>query len=259
MPVELIDTHCHLTLGELAGNVERVIADAATAGVTRLVTVACHPGEVETALALHAQHPNVFVSAGIHPHEAQKVDDAELAHIAAAWTSPGMVAIGEIGLDFHYDFSPRDVQRRVFERQLELAAPAGLPLIIHSRNAQPETVALLLKHGFGGKRVVFHCFSGTPDEAAELRSHGWWTSFTGIITFRKNAEPIRQALLDTPADQLMFETDAPYLTPEPFRNIRPNEPRYLVRTVEFAAELRGTDFETLARTSTANAMLFFRL
>lgn len=303
---ELFDTHCHLATPELYPRRGRLLADAAAAGVTGILVVACTPSEFDPALALTAgaadteagrsprppqgegstasspaARPALYLATGIHPHDAAKVQESDWEALTATWRRPGVVAAGEMGLDYHYDFSPRDVQRRVFERQLELAAATGLPLIIHCRNAggasrpasssEPNPAAdadfsnaledaaeILIRHGFEHKPVVFHCFTGAPEEAARLRSHGWWTSFTGLITF-KNAGPQRQACLETPPDQLMFETDSPYLSPEPVRRMRPNEPQNLVHTIRFAAQLRGESFEDLAARATANARRFFRL
>jgi TatD DNase family protein len=258
MPIELFDTHCHLTTDELYDRREAVLTEAAAAGVSRILTVACRVEEFEPVLGMRGLMPGLSIATGIHPHEAGRVQEHHWAALAATWREPGVMAAGEMGLDYHYDFSPREAQRAVFERQLDLAAEAGLPLIIHCREAQPDAVGILIRHGFAGRRVVFHCFSGQPEEAAELRSHGWWTSFTGLITF-KNAGPQRQALLETPADQLMFETDSPYLSPEPVRRMRPNEPKNLVHTVRFAAGVIGTPFEELAARSTTNARQFFGL
>jgi len=273
MPPELFDTHCHLTSPELYDRRAQVLAGAQAAGVAHILTIACQPEEFETALKLappcqggdgggesqaSSAHPTLHLATGIHPHEAAKIQEQHWAALASTWKQPNVVAAGEMGLDFHYDFSPRDVQRAVFKRQLDSACQAGLPIIIHCREAQPDVVKILLECGFANRPVVFHCFGGTPEEAAELRSHGWWTSFTGVITFR-NAVPVQQACIETPPDRLMFETDAPYLAPEPVRRMRPNEPKTMVHTVRFAARLRGEPFEELAARSTANARRFFRL
>ncbi|MBI4579229.1 MAG: TatD family hydrolase [Planctomycetes bacterium] len=257
--MELVDTHCHLTSGELAGRADEIIAAAAHAGVTRMIAVACVPGEWDAALALQRRHPGrVWLAVGIHPHEAAKAHEGDFDRLTELWRQPGVVACGEMGLDHHYDFSPRPVQQAVFRRQLERARAVDLPVVIHCRNAHQEVVRLLLKNGCEGRRVVFHCFSGTTDEAAELWSHGWWTSFTGMITFNK-AQAVQQACLAAPTGELMFETDAPYLSPEPLRKMRPNEPRNLIHTVRFAAGLRNTSFDALATASTANAIRFFNL
>ncbi|HOW70865.1 MAG TPA: TatD family hydrolase [Phycisphaerae bacterium] len=257
--MELFDTHCHLSFADLAARAGEVVAGAIAAGVTRFITVASGSQEACTAIGLRQRHTHLWVAAGIHPHEAGKADPEEFARLAALWKErPEIVAAGEIGLDYHYDFSPRDVQRSVFMRQLELARTTGLPIIIHSREAHGDAVRILLDQGYAGRRVVFHCFSGTPEQAVELRSHGWWTSFTGVITFKK-ADVSRRVCVETPVDQLMFETDSPYLSPEPVRGMKPNEPRNLPHTVRFAAELRGMELDDLAAASTANAERFFGL
>jgi len=258
MPDDLVDTHCHLTFKDLAVQQDRVVADALAAGVSRMITVVCRGDDIGLALALRKRHPCVWVSAGIHPHEAQLASREEIDRLAASWRGPGVVACGEMGLDYHYDFSPRDVQQTVFDRQLELAADTQLPVVIHCRQAHSDTVRILTKHGYVGKNVVFHCFSGTPDEAAELRANGWWTSFSGILTF-KNATDPQQVVADAPIDQLLFETDAPYLSPEPVRRMRPNEPQNVAHTIRFAAMLRGQTFESVAAAGTANAIRFFKL
>lgn len=256
--MELIDTHCHLTSGVLARSADEVIARAADAGVTRLILVACVPEEWDAALELQSRHADrVWVAAGVHPHEAAKATEHDLDRLSEIWRLPGVVGCGEMGLDFHYDFSPRTVQHVVFREQLERARETDLSIVIHARNAHGEIVRALLDAGFEGRRVVFHCFSGTAVQADELRAHGWWASFTGIITFRKSADQ-QQACAETPGDQLMFETDAPYLSPEPLRHVRPNEPANLVHTVRFAASLRGESFESLAASTTANALRFFK-
>jgi TatD DNase family protein len=198
------------------------------------------------------------VASGIHPHEAGAFTDAEVESLAAIWRQPGIVAAGEMGLDYHYDFSPRDAQQRVFRKQLDLAARTSLPVVIHSREAHGDVVRILLEQGFHARPVVFHCFTGTRDEAAEIRSHGWRVSFTGVLTF-KNSVELQKVCAETPPDELMFETDSPYLSPEPVRKMRPNEPRNVVHTARFAADLRGEPFESVARSSTINAVRFFAL
>ncbi len=258
MAVSLIDTHCHLTFPELLADRQRLVVEAAEVGVTRLITVACHPGEIPVALELAEKFPGVYVAAGVHPHEAIRCDEAWLAALAETWQHPKTVACGEMGLDYYYDFSPRDVQRAVFHRQLELAATAGRPVVVHCREAYDDVVGILREHGLVGRPVVFHCFGGTAAQAAELRSLGWRTSFTGVITFRK-ADQQREACRRTPPSMLMFETDAPYMSPEPVRGMRPNVPANLVHTVRFAAGLHGMSFEELAESSTREALRFYRL
>jgi len=257
--MELCDTHCHLTFRGLAERVGHVVDEASRAGVTRLITVACTVDELDAALAVARLHDRVWVAAGVHPHEAARTSDEAIERLARAWRDePRVVAAGEMGLDYHYDFSPRSVQQRVFARQLELAAETNLPVVIHSREAHADTIRILKSQGYVGKRVVFHCFSGTADEAAELRAFGWRVSFTGVLTF-KNADTTRRVCAATPLDEILFETDSPYLSPEPIRKARPNVPAHLVHIVRFAAELHGVPFETMAAASTANAVAFFDL
>ena len=260
MATALIDTHCHLTSKELFERRQQVIADAVAAGVTRMIEIACTPADLEPALQLQRELPQqVLLAAGVHPHEAGKVTEKDIQRFARLWhVNKAIVAIGEIGLDYHYDFSPRDVQQAVFRKQLDLASDTSLPIVIHCRKAHGDVVRILKEHGYASRQVVFHCFSSSAEQAAELRSLGWWTSFTGVVTF-KNARDTQQACAETPDDMLMFETDCPYMTPEPIRKVRPNEPQYLVHTVRFAAALRGASFEKLAAQTTANAMRFFTL
>ena len=260
MATALIDTHCHLTSKGLFERRQQVIADAVAAGVTRMIEIACTPDDLEPALQLQRELPQqVLLAAGVHPHEAGKVTDEDIQRFARLWhENKAIVAIGEIGLDYHYDFSPRDVQQAVFRKQLDLASDTSLPIVIHCRKAHGDVVRILKEHGYASRQVVFHCFSSSAEQAAELRSLGWWTSFTGVVTF-KNARDTQQACAETPDDMLMFETDCPYMTPEPIRKVRPNEPQYLVHTVRFAAALRGASFEKLAAQTTANAMRFFTL
>lgn len=254
---ELIDTHCHLTSGQLAERTDAVIASAVAAGVTRMINVACAPSDWTPSLELVRRYEGrLWMTAGIHPHEAAAATDADFEKLAELWRAPGVVGCGEIGLDYHYDFSPRPVQQAVFARQLALAHACGLPIIIHSREAHDDTVRILREQGYSGAKVVFHCFSGTRAQAGELWAEGWWTSFTGTVTY-KNAAEQKLACTDARADQLMFETDAPYLSPEPVRKMRPNEPANIVHTVKYAADLRGQSVEELARQSTQNALRFF--
>ena len=166
--------------------------------------------------------------------------------------------MGEIGLDYHYDFADRAVQRRVLAGQLALAADCDLPLIIHCREAFDDAIRLLVDHAFSGRRVVFHCFTGTADQAERVAQHGWSISFTGIVTFRKSTW-LREIARAYPADQLFIETDSPYLAPVPLRGKAPNEPAYLVHTARCLSELRGEPYETLVEMTARNTRRFFDL
>jgi TatD DNase family protein len=261
----LIDTHCHLTFPQLRDDVDGVIQRAEQAGVTRLITIATDPTDAAAAVELTRRFDNVRYAAGIHPHEAGKVGEDELAALESYHTrGPGgdadrcPIAVGETGLDFHYDFAPRDVQERVFRRQVELARRVERPIIIHARESESDVCNILSDYPDLAGRVVFHCFSGDVEMARRIFDMGLWVSFTGVVTFR-NAAAIQAAAKFAPADRFMVETDSPYLTPEPKRRTRPNEPAYVVWTARYLAELRGEPYDTLVQTTTANAERFFAL
>ncbi|RMF84749.1 MAG: TatD family deoxyribonuclease [Planctomycetota bacterium] len=262
----LVDTHCHLTYPALFERIDAVVSRAHAAGVERMITVATDPLDARAALPLLERHPSLYLAAGIHPHEAAKVGDDELQALAALhrgrWSSgPAagrLVALGEIGLDFHYDFAPRDVQERIFREQLSLAIEVGRPVIIHARESESRVCAILAEYREICERTVFHCFSGGPELAKQVLDLGCWLSFTGVATFR-NAGEIRAAAAAAPADRIMVETDAPYLSPEPHRKVRPNEPALVVHTARRIADERGTTYEAFAAQTTHNAERFFGL
>lgn len=262
----LIDTHCHLTTPEILRDISAVAERAGAAGVTRAICVTTSPPDTRNAMnALLAQRW-IWLAAGIHPHEAAKVSDADLEwlrnlHLLGPQNeqmNERIVAVGETGLDFHYDFAPPDVQERVFRSQLALAVEAKQPVIIHARKAEEQVCDILRDYPALHSRVVFHCYSGPAAAARRILDEGYWLSFTGIVTFR-NAEELRQVACFCPADRLMVETDAPYLTPEPHRKVWPNEPAYAAVTARFLAKLRGVDYGEFVQQTTANAERFFRL
>jgi len=262
----LTDTHCHLTYPELAPQLDAVLERAAQAGVTRAITVATSPADARLAIPLLAAHPQVYLAAGVHPHEAGKVGPDELAALAdlhrGRWAdgpqAARLVAVGETGLDFHYDFAPRERQEEVFRFQLRLACEVGRPVIIHAREAEERVCDILEEFAELASRVVFHCFSGGAELAQRVLDLGHWLSFTGVVTFQ-NADTIREAARMAPADRIMVETDAPYLSPLPLRKIRPCEPAFVAHTARRLAELRGCRFEAFASMTTANAERFFEL
>ncbi|MBN2559970.1 MAG: TatD family hydrolase [Phycisphaerae bacterium] len=255
--VTLIDSHCHLTYETLREQVGAVIDRATAAGVTEYVTVAEDLADAEEALMLSAEFPSVHVVAGVHPHVASKVstgwDEALLEIIAR----DDVVAVGETGLDYHYDYSDRDSQKRVFRRQLEIATEASKPVVIHCRDAHRDGMAILAEYPrLTG--VVFHCFTGSEAEAREILARGYWISLTGAVTFKKSEE-LRAVARMIPADQLMIETDAPFLSPEPMRQIRPNEPALLVYTAACIAEERNMALSEFAALTAMNTRWFFSL
>jgi TatD DNase family protein len=238
--MSLVDSHCHLDSEQFDADRQAVIGRARAAGVDTLVAIGLRP-----ALDLAGADDNIYAVVGVHPHEAAQASGLETAPLLS---HAKVVAVGEIGLDYHYDFSPRDVQRAVFEHQLELAKEANLPVVIHTREAWADTISILKQHG--PSRGIFHCFSGGTAEAEEALALGFHLSFSGIITFPK-ADEIRAAARLAPLDRILVETDAPYLAPIPFRGKR-NEPAYVVHTARRLAELRGLSFAEIAAVTTAN-------
>ncbi len=249
----IVDSHCHLDNKEFDPDRDDVIRRAVDAGVARMVAVGTGEGppDLEAAVRLADRYPEFYATVGIHPHDAAKASDADLARLRELLGHPRVVALGEIGLDYHYDFSPRDTQQAVFREQMSIAREAGKPIVIHTREAWDDTFALLEEqwapHSVGG---IMHCFSGGPGEARRSLDLGFHLSFGGIVTFPR-ADDIRQAALDAPADRILVETDAPYLAPVPKRGKR-NEPAFVVHTAAKIAALRGVAVDELARQTTAN-------
>ena len=256
--MDLIDTHCHLTFDPLFDDVEAVIERSRQAGVTGWITVGTTLEDSRKAVVLAGRYEHMAATVGIHPHDAKDADEPALHALKELARNDKVVAIGETGLDFHYNFSKQPDQKRVFAAHLDLARELDLPVIVHSRNAFEDTVQILDEHGAGLRGVVFHCFGGTAEQAGQLLERDYHISFTGVVTF-KNAETARQAALVLPLERLMVETDCPYMSPEPVRKQRPNEPALMVHTARFLAQLKGTDPEGFAQATTATAARFFAL
>ena len=254
----MIDTHCHLTFDPLADDVPAVVKRSRRAGVTGWVTVGTSLADSCKAVELAAQYDGMYAAVGIHPHDAKDADEGALAELKQVAQEPTVIAIGETGLDFHYNFSKQPDQKRVFAAHLEMARELELPVVIHCRNAFDETVDILDRHGDGLRGVVFHCYSGTVEQADMLLAKGYFISFTGVVTF-KNAAQTREAARVVPLDRLMIETDCPYMSPEPVRKQKPNEPALMVHTARFLAELKGIDPFEFARATTQTAASFFGL
>jgi len=244
------DNHCHLT--SLSIPAEDAVTAAAEAGVTRLLTVGCTVPDSIQAAALADRFDRVWSTAGVHPHDAK--DGME--GLEDLLGRPSVVAVGECGLDYHYDHSPRDVQADVFLRQVELANRHHLPLVVHSREAWDDTFDLLDRAGVP-ERTVFHCFTGGPDEARAALERGAFVSFSGIVTF-PSAEDLREAARITPTDRILVETDSPYLAPVPLRG-KPNQPANVAIVGEYLADLLSVPADELAGITTANANTLFGL
>lgn len=251
----LFDTHCHLTADVFAGETETVLARAREAGLVGIVTVASNADDAEAALALARAHVDVFCTAGVHPHDAAGGAE-QMARIEALAADDRVVAIGETGLDYHYDHSPRDVQRKLLDLHIELSARTGKPLVVHSREAEADTIAAV-RHATGaGVRGVLHCFTGGPDLLSVALETDWYISFAGVVTFRRfEGGGLVRAV---PAERLLLETDSPYLAPVPLRGRR-NEPANVVHTCAAVAGFRGEDPAGLSRATTRNAQRFYDL
>ena len=254
----LIDTHCHLAHGRLYQQVEAVLDRARDAGVAACICATGTLQDSRTAMHITREHPGVFCTAGVHPHDAKEAPDGYVAQIEQLAADPRNVAIGEIGLDYHYDFSPRNLQRRVFAEQLDLARRLGKPAVIHTREAFEDTLVILAESGADATRVVFQSFTGGADETRRVLDLGATISFSGIATFKKS-DDIRESVALVPDDRILIETDAPFLTPEPVRKMRTNEPANVAHVAERLAAVRGTTGERFAERTTTNAQRFFGL
>jgi len=236
-----------------------VLSRCREADVDRVITIGTSLSDARKAIELAERYPTrIHAAIGFHPHEADKVAEADITAMADLWDHEQVVAFGEMGLDYHYDFADHGNQKRVFARQLELAMGHGKPLIIHCREALGDAVAMLLDYGFANRSVVFHCFTGTNEEADRIAEQGWRISFTGIVTFPKSGE-LQEIAKRYPADQLMVETDSPYLSPVPVRGHRPNEPSHVAHIARFLADLRSFPYPELVEQTSANTKLFFGL
>jgi TatD DNase family protein len=263
--VKLVDSHCHLDDAQFDNDREQVMERALAAGVETMMAIGTGdgPADLETAIRQADRHSFLYATIGVHPHDAAKATADSFVRLRDLAAHPKVLAIGEIGLDYHYDYSPRDVQRSVFEKQLEVAADAGKPIVIHTREAWDDTMAILGRailgrailprailrrdwHGAG----ILHCFTGGVDQAQQALDLGFHLSFGGVLTFPK-AEAVREAARITPEDRLLVETDCPYLAPVPYRGKR-NEPAYVVETVRRLAEVRGVPPEAIAEATTRN-------
>jgi TatD DNase family protein len=245
-----VDSHCHLDDKRFADDINAVIDRALAAGVTKMLSIGTGDGPpgIDCAVKIADSHESVYASIGVHPHDAAKATPQTLDDLRALASNPKVIAFGEIGLDYHYDFSPREIQREVFVAQLKLARELNLPIIIHTREAWADTIEILRHHGH--IPGIMHCFTGDPAQAQEALDLGLHLAFGGAVTF-KTADQIRESARITPDDRLLIETDAPYMAPVPHRGKR-NEPSFMPGTAAKLAELRGTTPEHIAQITTAN-------
>lgn len=254
-----VDSHCHLDDECFAIDRDAVIDRAREAGVTCMMTIGTGSGppDLETAIRLADRYDCVFATVGVHPHNAAKATPDTFKQLEQSLRHSRVLALGEIGLDYHYDNSPRDVQRRVFEAQLAIALGAGKPVVIHTREAWTDTFAILGKHWIPEAGGIMHCFSGGPAEAERCLGLGFHLSFAGVVTYPK-AVDVQQAARVVPLDRLLIETDAPYLAPVPHRGKR-NEPSFVVETAKRVADLRGDTYESVTDAAARNFADLFRV
>ncbi len=251
----LVDSHCHLDFPDFSAELDAIVGRARAAGVGRMVTISTRIKRQPELIAITERFPDVFCSVGTHPHHADEERDIGTADIIALTKPEKVVAIGEAGLDYFYDSSPRDAQEQGFRSHIAAARETGLPLVIHTRDADADAGKILEQEmGKGAFPAVLHCYTGGPELARHAIELGLYISFTGILTF-KRSEELRTIAASLPADRILVETDAPYLAPGKFRGKR-NEPSYVVETARTLADVRGVTLEQISNQTTEN---FFKL
>lgn len=251
----LVDSHCHLDFPDFASELDAVVGRARAAGIGRMVTISTRVKQQDTLRGIAERFDDVFCSVGTHPHHADEELDVSADDLVGFTRHPKVVAIGEAGLDYHYDNSPREAQERGFRTHIVAARATGLPLVIHAREADDDVARILEEETEKGAfPAVLHCFTGGRDLAMRAVALGHYVSFTGILTF-KNSQAIRDIAAELPADRILVETDAPYLAPNPHRGKR-NEPSFVTETARILAGVRGVSTDEIARQTTDN---FFRL
>ncbi len=251
----LVDSHCHLDFPDFSAELDAVVSRARAAGLVRMVTISTRVENFAVVRGIAERFEDVFCSVGTHPHHAAKEPNVTVSEFVAATKHPKVVAIGEAGLDYHYNNSPRHEQERGFRRQIAAARETNLPLVIHARDADDDIARILEEEYKGGAfAFVLHCFTGGENLAKRAVALGGYISFSGILTF-KNSDSLRKIAADLPEDRILVETDAPYLAPSPWRGKR-NEPAHIVETARVLGDTRGVKIEKIEKTTSAN---FFRL
>lgn len=256
--MELIDTHAHLSFKQLYKDINGVLGRSVEAGVDSWITISTEPEEIKRVLGLVEKHENMYAALGYHPHDAKSItpDDLELLKRSAGHAK--VVAIGETGLDFYYDHSPRDVQKDIFRQHLQIAVELDMPVVVHTRNAFDESMEVLEEFSGRLRNVVIHCYSGSIEQTKLVLDRGYFVSFTGIVTFKKSDE-VREAAGLVPVERMMVETDCPFISPDPVRNKRPCEPAFLVHTAKKLAEVKDIEFEKFCQQVTMTSREFFGL
>lgn len=257
--LEIVDTHCHLDFDDYAGELPDVLLRARAAGVRAFICIGSGNdiSSARGAVALSESEPDIWAAVGIHPHDAASMKEADWQELEALGARPRVVALGETGLDYHYNLSPAEDQQRAYRRFIRLAHQLRRPIVSHIRDAHQDAQQILREERAQETGGVIHCFTGGVDEARAYLDLGQMLSFSGILTF-KNAEAIREAARFAPLDRILIETDSPYLAPIPYRGKR-NEPAYMIETLKLLAELKAVDVEKAAQATTVNALRLFCL
>ncbi|MBN2588626.1 MAG: TatD family hydrolase [Sedimentisphaerales bacterium] len=259
--IELIDTHSHLVYEPLAGDIENVLARSREAGVAGWINVGTDPEHNQKAVDMACKFENMYAAIGVHPHYADQLNGEIVTELKQLAANEKVIAIGETGLDFHYNLSKKSEQRRTFEAHLHIAREMNLPVIIHTREAFDDTMEILdnfIRLNGNLKGVVFHCYSETAERARIILDYGFYASFTGVVTF-KNADTIRKAAQVVPVERMMIETDCPYMSPEPMRKQKVNEPALMIHMAKYLAELKNMELEDFAAAVTQTSKSFFDL
>ena len=256
--MKLIDTHAHLTFEELENQIDDVLARSVEVGVTRWITVGTDKEHNEKVLLLVGRHENLWAGLGYHPHCASDITDADIELLKKQAHDAKVVALGECGLDYYYMNSAAESQKPIFRQHLDIAAELQKPVIVHTREAFEDTMEILDEYTGKLKNVVIHCYGGDAEQTRSLLKRGFYISFTGTVTF-KRSEALREVAKMIPLDRLMIETDCPYISPHPVRNIRPNEPALLIHTAQCLADLHGVSIEDFAQIVTKTSEQFFSL
>jgi TatD DNase family protein len=251
----MIDSHCHLTDPRLGQQLDTILERAATAGVARMITIGTEIDDALKCIELCRALDNVRCAIGIHPNYCHEVSEEDLPRLEHLQADPTVVALGEMGLDYFHHFAPRERQHEFFQFQLNLAARLKRPIIIHCREAIDDAISIL--RGFPSLEGVFHCFTGSPDEAKKILNAGYHIGFTGAVTFKKN-DDLRKACSLVPLDRLLVETDAPYLSPEPVRAQKTNEPSFVMHVARVVSQVKGISLEELDHRTTINVQRLFR-
>jgi TatD DNase family protein len=252
----LIDSHCHLDFADFATERDAVVERARAAGLRRMITISTRTGAFDSISRLAETYEDVFCTVGTHPHHAHEEAEISQDRLVDLARHPKCVGIGEAGLDYHYDKTPRDIAARVFRTHIAAARQSGLPIVIHARDADADVAAILLDEiGKGAFKGLLHCFTASAVLAEAALSLGLFISFSGVLTF-KNSQPLREIARTVPLDRLLVETDAPYLAPVPYRGKR-NEPAFVAATAKTLADVKGVSMQTIANETSANTLRLF--